>query len=192
MRAVWLRSAARKTSRGPRPADCDGLGDVEDVVALGDGERDEVDVAAERCGRRPRWRGGVIEAVFAGDELAALDEAEEVEGEAGADDAGALELGGDGHGPGAGGDVNVDCVAAEVPADGPKENRRKGREGGHDQRKQQQGCKELQAGPFVTAIAAGARNADACLHSRADRCLQGRGHGPAVWVAWDGKDAGEG
>ncbi len=38
----------------------DRLGDVEDVVALGDGEGAGVDVAAEQAGRRPRaWgRGG--------------------------------------------------------------------------------------------------------------------------------------
>jgi hypothetical protein len=50
----------------------------------------------------------VVEAVLAGDELAALDQTEEVEGVAAADGPGLLELGGDGRGGGAGGYVDVD------------------------------------------------------------------------------------
>ena len=66
----------------------DRLGDVEDVVALGDGEGDGVDVAADEAGVDLGGGGGVVEAVLAGFELAAFDGAEEVEGVAAADDSG--------------------------------------------------------------------------------------------------------
>jgi hypothetical protein len=49
----------------------------------------------------------VVEAILAGEELAAFDEAKQVEGVAAADGAGLLELGGDGLGSSAGGDVYV-------------------------------------------------------------------------------------
>ena len=77
MSSVWRRSAARKASREPRPADCDCLGDVEDVVALGDGEGDGVDVAAGDAGVDLGGGGGVVEAVLAGLEGAAFAEAEQ-------------------------------------------------------------------------------------------------------------------
>jgi hypothetical protein len=70
----------------------DGLGDVEDVVALGDGEGDGVDIAAQDAGVDLSGGRGVVEAVFAGEQLAALDGAEEIEGEAAADDPGVLAM----------------------------------------------------------------------------------------------------
>ena len=85
----------------------DGLGDVEDVVALGDGDGEGIDIAAGDAGVDLGGGGGVVEAVLAGDEFAAFDGAEEIEGEAAADGAGVFKLGGDEAGAGAGGDVDV-------------------------------------------------------------------------------------
>jgi hypothetical protein len=93
----------------------------------------------------------VVEAVFAGDELAAFEGAQDEEGVAAAQDAGALELGGDGAGSGAGGDVDVDGVVvggAGGRADGSVD--KVGREGGAEEREQQEGREKLQAGPFVS------------------------------------------
>ena len=64
---------------GAEAGGLDRLGDVEDVVALGDGEGDGVDIAADHARIDFRGGGGVVEAVLAGDELAALDGTEESE-----------------------------------------------------------------------------------------------------------------
>ena len=85
----------------------DRVRDVEDVVALRDGEGFFIHVAANDPGVDLGSGGGVVEAVFAGVKLAALEGAEEVEDVAAADDVGLLELGGDGLGSGAGGYVDV-------------------------------------------------------------------------------------
>src|ERR1017187_3242964 len=68
-----------------------GLGDLEDVVALGDGERTGVDIAEDHSRIDFGGGRGVVEAVLAGDELAALDGAEEVEGVAAAYDSSLFE-----------------------------------------------------------------------------------------------------
>ncbi len=83
-----------------------GGGDVEDVVALGDGEGLGVDVAAEEAVVDLAGRGGVIESVFAGLEGAVAAETEEGEGVTAADDAVFSQEGGDGGGSGAGRDVD--------------------------------------------------------------------------------------
>jgi hypothetical protein len=125
----------------------DGVGDVEDVVALGDGEGAGVDVAADDAGvDLGGWRG-MVEAVLTGEELAALCDSEEVEGIAAADCAGLLELRGDGLCAGAGRDVDVGggvVVGAGGRPDGGVDG--VGREGGNDESDQEQGCEELQAG----------------------------------------------
>src|ERR1017187_6041483 len=112
----------------------DGLGDVEDVVALGDGERDGVDIAAQDAGVDLSSGRGVVEAVFAGEQPAAFDGAEEIESEAAADDPRMLELAGDGHGPGAGGDVDVGWVGSGTGSRAEGSIDRIRREGGRDQR----------------------------------------------------------
>ena len=155
----------------------DGLGDVEDVVALGDGEGDGVDIAAQDAGVDLSGGRGVVEAVFAGEQLAALDGAEEIEGKAAADDPGVLELAGDGHGPGAGGDVDVGCAGsggAGRRAEGSID--RISREGGRDQRQQQQGCEILQSRAFRHSIARG------CARRRMSACIleQSQGSTPAI------------
>ena len=60
MRAVLAALGGEEVGAGGEAGGLDGLGDVEDVVALGDGEGYGVDVAAERGGRRSLrgWRGG--------------------------------------------------------------------------------------------------------------------------------------
>src|ERR1019366_10058828 len=75
---------------------------------------------------------------------------------AAAHDSGLLKLSGDGLGPGAGGDVDVNgllvgdaCGRADGGVNGI------GREGGADERYEQQGCEDLQAVPFVLRLRAG-------------------------------------
>src|SRR6202041_2594859 len=88
---------------GAEAGGLDCLSDVEDVEAFGDGEGAGVDVAVGDV------VGGVghgelgVEALLACLEAAPFGEAEEIEAVTTADDAAALELGGDGLGAGAGG-----------------------------------------------------------------------------------------
>ena len=71
MSSVCWRSAARKASRLREAGGLDCLGDVEDVVALGDGEGAGVDVAADEAVVDLGHGDGVVEAVLAGLEGAA-------------------------------------------------------------------------------------------------------------------------
>jgi hypothetical protein len=125
----------------------DGLGDIEDVIALGDGDGEGIDVAARDA--RVDLGGGrrVVEAVLAGDELAAFDGAEEVEREAAADGACVLKLGCDEARTGARSDVDVGgCVVrcAGRRADGNEEE--VAGDSGDEEREEEEGCEELQAG----------------------------------------------
>src|ERR1039457_360429 len=86
----------------------DCLGDIEDVVALGDSEGDGVDITANDAFVDLGGGRGVVEAVFAGKEPAALYGTEEVEGIAAAQDAGVFKLRSDRPGCGAGRDIDVD------------------------------------------------------------------------------------
>src|SRR6185437_5733941 len=102
----------------------DRIGDVEDVGALRDGECDGVDVAAGDAGVDVDRGGWTVKAVFAGEEVATLESAEDEEGVARADGTGFLKLSGNRLAAHAGGDVNVDGVAiggrAERSVDEPR------------------------------------------------------------------------
>jgi hypothetical protein len=98
----------------------------------------------------------VVETVLACDQLAALDESEQVEGEAGADDAGLLQLERDGLCAGAGGDVDVGRRGVGRSGGGAGGSvDHIARDGSDQEREQQQRCEELQAGPFVRGWIAG-------------------------------------
>ncbi len=92
--------------RGGEAGGFDSVGDVEDIEAFGNDDGVEKDVAADEAAVDFQGGGGVVEAVLSGTEAAMDEEAEEVEGEAGAEDAVLLEQGADLQRGGAGGNVD--------------------------------------------------------------------------------------
>jgi hypothetical protein len=88
----------------------------------------------------------MVKAVFAGQELASFYQAKEIEGVLAAQNAGMLQLRGDGLGSRAGRDVDVGGMVGGWVGrrrDGNVDDVR--HQGGGDECKQQQGCEELQA-----------------------------------------------
>ncbi len=84
----------------------DGLCDIEDVVSGRDDEGPSVDIAAGDAGVDLEHGGGVVEAVLAGAEATAFEEAKEIEGVSSADDAVLFKQGADAGGTGSRRDVD--------------------------------------------------------------------------------------